>query len=174
LRLLHADDPELARALRVRFIGRIVPTELGAFEGTEALGVERVGYVPHTRVLRELSASHLAMCMLDDVPGADRIYPAKIFELMHLGRPVLILAPPESALARLARAHGMGPLVHPRDEQAIAGALATHLRAFARGENLPATWRNAATLRRFDRRALAGEFAEILREAASRGRRPGS
>jgi glycosyltransferase involved in cell wall biosynthesis len=174
LRLLHALHPELASALRVRFLGRIVPTELDAFEGTEALGVERVGYVPHGRVLHELAASHLAFCLVSDAPGTDRIYPAKIFELMHLGRPVLTLAPPESAVARLVRAHGMGPVLHPRDEVAVAGALATHLRAFARGEKFPAPWRNAPTLRRFDRRALAGEFAEILREAASLRRRPGS
>jgi glycosyltransferase involved in cell wall biosynthesis len=174
LRLLHALHPHLARALRLRFVGRIVPTELDAFAGSEALGVERLGYVPHGRVLYELAASHVALCVVSDAPGTERIYPAKIFELMHLGRPVLTLAPPESAVARLVGAHGMGPVVHPCDEVAIAGALATHLRAFARGENFPAPWRNAPTLARFDRRALAGEFAEILREAASQRRRPGS
>jgi glycosyltransferase involved in cell wall biosynthesis len=173
VRRLHAAEPKLAQALSLRFLGRIVPTELDAFEGSAALGVERVGYVPHARVLHELSASHLALCILDDVPGNERIYPAKIFELMHLGRPVLTLAPRESALARLARAHGLGDVVPPRDEEAIAAAVAEHLRAFARGENRTAPWRNAPTLRRFDRRALAGEFAQVLRDAALQGRRRG-
>src|SRR5262249_30997160 len=80
VRRLHAAEPALAGRLSVRFLGRIVPTEVDAFEGTEALGVERVGYVPHGRVLRELSASHLTLCLLDDVPGSERVYPAKIFE----------------------------------------------------------------------------------------------
>ncbi len=174
IRRLHETTPTLARGLRVRFLGRIVPTELDAFAGTEALGVERVGYVPHSQVLRELGASHLALCLLDDVPGAESVYPAKIFELMHLGRPVLTLAPPSSALARLVESHGMGTAVHPHDEEGIAGALRARLQAFARGENVLVPWRNAPELRRYDRRALAGEFARILEKAASGGARRGS
>lgn len=177
VRRLHARDPGLARKMRVRFVGRVVDTELPAFEGTEALGVERVGYVPHAQVFHELAASHLALCLLDDVEGAERIYPAKVFELMHLGRPVLTLAPPASALARLVRQHALGPVVHPRDEEAIASELHARLHAFACGENGGGSWRNGADLGRYDRRALAGEFAEVLREAAfcsRRGRRRGS
>jgi hypothetical protein len=177
VRRLHERDPELAHRMRVRFIGRIVDTELPSFEGTEALGVERVGYVPHARVLHELAASHLALCLLDDVPGTDRIYPAKVFELMHLGRPVLTLAPTASALARLAFRHALGPVLPPRDEEAIASELHARLRTFADGVNGHRSWQNGADLRRYDRRALAGEFAEVLREAAScsrRGRRRGS
>jgi glycosyltransferase involved in cell wall biosynthesis len=174
LRRLHATDPALARRLRVRFLGRVVATEADAFAGCESLGVERVGYVPHAQVLPELAASHFALCLLDDVAGAENVYPAKIFELMHLGRPVLTLAPPGSALARLVESHGMGTVVPPRDEQAIADALRSRLHALARGENLPVPWRNAPWLPRYDRRALAGEFAEILHKAASRATRRGS
>ncbi len=174
IRRLHAIEPQLASLLRVRFLGRIVPTEQDSFEGTEPLGIERVGYVPHAQVLPELAASHLALCLLDDVRGTESIYPAKIFELMHLGRPVLTLAPPDSALARLVGSHAMGTVVHPRDEEAVARAFQSHLRAFVRGENLLVPWRNAPGLRRYDRRALAGEFAEILRKAASDEVRRGS
>jgi glycosyltransferase involved in cell wall biosynthesis len=172
VRALHGRSPEDARHLRLRFVGRIVDTELGAFDGTEALGVERVGYVPHEAVLHELAASHMTLCLLDDVPGTQRIYPAKIFELMRLGRPILTLAPPRSALARLVRAHDLGPVVHPRDTHAIASALELGLRSFRERGNAPATWRKTPGIERYDRRALAGEFAEILKEAArSKGRR---
>jgi glycosyltransferase involved in cell wall biosynthesis len=171
---LHARHPDLAAALRLRFVGRIVETELDAFEGTEALGVERTGYVSHARVLCELAASHMAICLLDDVAGAERIYPAKIFELMRLGRPVLTLAPPGSAIARLVREHGLGPVVHPRDEEGIVWELEARLRSFRSGDYRLAAWRNATNIERYDRRALAGEFAEVLRGAASDGRRRGS
>ena len=174
IRLVHARSPDLARSLRVRFVGRVVDTELDAFGGMEALGVERIGYVPHDDVLRELAASHMTLCLLDDVSGAERIYPAKIFELMRLGRPVMTLASSRSALARLARRHDLGPIEHPRDERAIAGVLEDRLRAFQRSDNAPAAWQKAPGIERYDRRALAGEFAEILREAASSARRPGS
>lgn len=174
VRRLHERWPDLARLLRVRFVGRIVQTEVDAFAGADALGIERVGYVPHGQVLRELAASHLTLCLLDDVPGATRIYPAKIFELMHLRRPVLTLAPPDSALARLVERHALGPLVAPRDEEGIARALRDRLLAFRNGDFRPLAWRNATGVERYDRRALAGEIAEILRDAAARAGRRGS
>jgi len=174
VRRLHERRPDLAGSLRLRFVGRVVDTELGAFEGADALGVERLDYVPHSEVLRRLAASHMTACILDDVPGAERIYPAKIFELMHLGRPVLTMAPPGSALARLVERHALGPLLPPRDEAAIASTLEAHLEAFRRGDNPADTWRNASRTDRYDRRALAGEFAGILRAAAARAGRRGS
>jgi glycosyltransferase involved in cell wall biosynthesis len=173
IRLLHARSPQIARSLRVRFVGRIVDTELDAFDGTEELGVERTGYVPHDDVLNELAASHGTLCLLDDVPGAESIYPAKIFELMRLGRPIMTLAPP-GALTRLVERHGVGPVVHPRDDQAIASALEQAVRSFRRRGGAPATWRKTPGIERYDRRALAGEFADILKEAAESTRRRSS
>lgn len=163
VRRLHRDEPRLAQRLRVRFIGRIVDTELDAFEGMEAFGVERLGYLPHTTVLRELAASHITTCILDDVEGADRIYPAKAFELMYLRRPCLVLAPP-GALADLARRHQLGSLVHPRDEESIFAYLLGKLRAQERGALEEQA--HSVDIERYDRRALAGEFAEVLRIAA--------
>ena len=174
VRLLHERSPALARSLYVRFLGRIVDTELDAFVGTETLGVERLGYVAHEHVLRELAASHMTLCLLDDLPGAERIYPAKIFELMRLGRPVMTLAPRGSTLKRLVERHAAGPVAHPRDDAEIAGALEVALRAFLANGNAPAAWRKTPGLERYDRRALAGEFAEILREATSCARRRAS
>jgi glycosyltransferase involved in cell wall biosynthesis len=174
LKRLSVRSPNLARKLCVRFIGRVVDTEADAFEGSEAFGVERMGYVPHDRVLHELAASHVALCLLDDVPGAERVYPAKIFELMHLGRPILTLAPPTSALARLVERHALGIVIHPRDEEAIASEFERRLSQFEHGHYRLDAWRNATGVRRYHRRALAGEFAQILREAASCARRRGS
>ena len=174
VRRLHASVPELARSLRLRFVGRVVETELDAFEGAQALGVERIGYVPHSRVLLELAASHLTVCILDDVPGAERVYPAKLFELMRLGRPILTLAPPHSAAARLVEQHGFGPALGPRDVEAIASELRRRLQAFRSGDYRLDSGQNAAAIECFDRRALAARFAELLRDAAAHARRRGS
>lgn len=167
VRLLHEREPELAKLLEVRFIGRIVDTELDAFEGTEALGVRRVGFVDKARVAVEQGAGHMVLLFLDDVPGNDRIFPAKTFELMYLGRPVLTLTP-DGALGTIVERHRLGPVLRPRDAEGIARFLADTLRAWRAGRFSARS--GAVDIGRYHRRALAGEFAEVLRAAVARAR----
>lgn len=167
VRRLHRDDPELARLLELRFIGRVVDTEEDAFEGTEDLGVTRMGFIPKAEVVPALASSHMVACLLDEVPGAERIYPGKVFELMYLGRPCLTLAPP-GALADLATRHQLGPVIAPRDEAAIARCLADNLRAFRDGTYKARS--EARDIDRYHRRSQAGEFAEVFRQARARAR----
>lgn len=168
VRRLHRTEPELAKLLEVRFIGRVVDLEAALFEGTEELGVRRLGYMDHEEALRTLSASHLALCILDDAPGVERIYPAKIFELMYLGRPTLTLTP-DGALARLVEEHAIGDRLLPRDEEGIAAFLARKLREFKDGKAPGAgAVARGKRIESFDRRAIAGEFAAVMRAAISR------
>ncbi len=171
LRLFHAREPELARLCEVRFAGRIVATEAGYFEGSEALGVRRLGYLEHGRAIEELASSHLALCILDDVVGASRIYPAKIFEIMHLGRPCLALCP-EGALSDLVRRCRAGDVVSPRDPEAIASTLAHWVTRFRLAPQVPAS--RAIDIERFDRRRQAVEFADAFRLALGIARKEAS
>jgi glycosyltransferase involved in cell wall biosynthesis len=170
LRLFHAREPELAHHIEVRFVGRIVATEAPHFEGSEALGVHRLGYVEHHRAIEELASSHTALCILDDVEGASRIYPAKIFEIMYLGRPCLALTP-DGALANLVRRCGAGEVVSPRDPVAVAAALERRVRAFRNDPQAPAD--GPIGIGRFDRREHARAFADAFRLALgiARGRK---
>lgn len=161
VRRLHQAEPELARLLEIRFVGRIVDTEARYFEGSEALGVTRFGYLEHTRALAHLAESHAALCILDEVDGVERIYPAKIFEIMRLGRPCLALTP-EGALARLVRRHRLGEVVPPRDPEAIAGVLSRWLQTFRDSAPLPHA---PVDIERFDRSRQAGEFALVFERA---------
>ncbi|HTQ04127.1 MAG TPA: glycosyltransferase [Polyangiaceae bacterium] len=170
VRLLHEREPVLARRLETRFVGRIVETEADAFEDADALGVRRFGYLPHAEALRLLAESHVPLCLLADLPGSERIYPAKIFEIMRLGRRALVLTP-EGALARLVRRHRLGDVVPPGDAPAVAAALERLLRAFVAG-TLEHAERPLDT-ERFDRRHLAGEFARALELACGRYARAG-
>jgi len=165
VRLLHAREPELAKILRLRFVGRIVEAEAHHFEGMEVLGIERVGYVDHERAIDEVARGHAALCMLDATPGAERVYPAKIFEIMHMRKPCLVLAP-DGALADLVRRHEVGEVVGSRDPSAIASSIERMLRAFRAG-TAPRTTA-PIDVDRFDRRIQAGQFADVFREAVAR------
>lgn len=163
VRLLHARRPELAKYLELRFAGRVVDTEQPSFEGTEALGVRHLGYLSHGDAIKALAESHMVLCLLDDVPGAESIYPAKIFELMHLGRPCLAIAPP-GALTRLCERHRLGVVAHPKDPEAIARVLEDAISAWQRGE--PLTGARPEGVEAYHRRALAGRLAETIRGVA--------
>jgi glycosyltransferase involved in cell wall biosynthesis len=164
IRRLHERAPDLARLLDVQFIGRIAELENAAFEGMEAFGVRRLGYRDHDEALRALSASHLNLCILDDVDGSERIYPAKIFELMVIGRPSLTLAPP-GALTRLVERHRVGHRIAPRDEEAICAFLAREIRAVKEGTTRPPP--TPCAIEQFDRRATARAFADVMRSAVA-------
>lgn len=166
LRLLQERNPSILSKIDVRFVGRTVPTEVQAFEENPLPCVHRLPYVPREHALRMLAQSHVVLLFLDAVPEAEPIYPAKVFEMMHLRRPVLTLAP-QGALSRLVERHNLGIVVSPRDPPAIAEALEKLVRAFERGELMgPAQPRD---IERFHRRAIAGQFADVLRSAALRG-----
>jgi glycosyltransferase involved in cell wall biosynthesis len=168
VRRLHERAPELARRLEVRFIGRIVDTELDAFDGMERFGVQRVGFVDKDRVALEQGASHMVLCLQDDIPGNERVYQAKIFELMHLGRPCLTMAP-AGALKTLVEEHHLGPVLPPRDADAVADFLEATLRAWQDGRY---DVRSAAVgTERYHRRHQAGQFADVFRAALARARR---
>jgi glycosyltransferase involved in cell wall biosynthesis len=167
VRLLHERSPTLAKKLEVEFLGRVVDTERDAFEGTEPLGVTLRGYVPHDEVLPALARSHAVLCTLADVPGADSMYPGKIFELMHLGRPVLTFAP-RGALRDLVDAHRLGPVAGPDDVPAIAEILERAIAAWERGEWSARS--DAIGVSRYHRKELAGEFARTFKDAVRRAR----
>jgi glycosyltransferase involved in cell wall biosynthesis len=167
VKLLHEREPELAKLLEVRFIGRIVETELDAFEGVERYGVRRVGFVDKDRVAIEQGGGHMVLCLQDDIPGNERIYQAKIFELMYLGRPCLTMAP-AGALKLLVERHRLGPVLPPRDAPAVASFLADTLRAWKAGTYSVRS--DAVGIEHYHRRNQAGEFAEVFRAALERAR----
>jgi glycosyltransferase involved in cell wall biosynthesis len=166
IRCLRRRAPDLAKLLDVRFIGRIVETEAKHFEGCEELGVTRQGYLEHSRAMAALGGSHAALCLLEDLPGAERICPAKIFEILFLGRPCLAIAP-DGALARLVRRYGLGEVIHPRDSDTIADTLASMLRGFRSGHPVALRYPTSLSndISRFHRRRQAGEFAGVFRSA---------
>lgn len=167
VRRLHERSPELAKLLHLRFIGRIVDSELPFFEGMDKMGVERVGYVAHDEAVKALASSHLICVLLDEVEGVERIYPAKIFEAMAIGRPTFVLTPKESALARLVEKHKVGDLFTPRDVEGICTYLEGKLRAFRDGDRgVPTS--TPVDIDSFDRKNTAGEFARVMRRAITR------
>ncbi|HVK63219.1 MAG TPA: glycosyltransferase family 4 protein [Polyangium sp.] len=166
LRLLAERAPALANLFDIRFVGRVVDTERAVFDEAPLPMVRHLGFRPHDEALSLLAESHLALVVVDDIPGNAAIYPGKIFDIMAVGRPCLALAP-EGALSCLIERHRLGVVVHPREPAAIAAALERIARSFQRGE--PILPSRPVGLEPFHRRAIAGRLAEVVREIGSQG-----
>lgn len=167
LRILHAERPELAASVELVVYGRVTPSEEAIFKDSEHLGIRLRGYLEHRKALLELTRSHMNLCVLEDLEGAERIYPAKIFELMAIRRRTLVVTKP-GALERLARRHRMGEVVSPPEPRAIARILEQHVEAWQAG--LYRFEVEPRDVERFDRKALAGELARLLRQLPSASR----
>jgi len=160
-----------ASKARFRFLGG------GAFgespemnRAVEAAGlVGRVEFLPrvgYERALAEQASAQLLL-LLQASPDTADLVPAKLFEYLRAGRPVLAMVGP-GATAELLRQTGGGWIVDPRSRGALTEALAEAYGAWEAG-TLEARAADPRALRRFSRERLAGELAGHLDSLLKRG-----
>lgn len=162
-RLLSAD---LARRLQVELIGPYYDSAEQA-EREDGLPVVSVrAPLPHREALQQMAAADALLFLLRDTPGIDDMIPARLYEYLRLGKPILALAPPGAA-QELVQRQG-GTVIHPDDVDGLAGALA----GIATGEQLPGAPNPAdPEIRSFERQAQALALGRALRSLAATGGR---
>jgi glycosyltransferase involved in cell wall biosynthesis len=149
--------------VRLRFVGRVGVTGLHAAVGD--LGLEQVvefaSHVPRRVILQEmLDASALLVVQ----PVTTVSVPAKLYEYMGAGRPVLALAEPGGETAEIIRRYNAGIAVHTEDEGAIERALI----ALMTGGDSFAPVNRAA----YDGALRAADIGRILADLAGRTSMP--
>ncbi len=153
--------------VQVSFVGN-VGHEVAALVQEYALDdvVRLIGYVPHRESIAYLLAADLLLLIPTSGPGSEVFIPAKAFEYLAVGRPILTLATPGAAADLIAEAHA-GPVVDPNDVLAIAAHLAALYNRWQQGDLAGTT--DPQVVARHDRRVLAGRLAAVLDEAGTRG-----
>ena len=145
--------------IRLRFIGRVGVPGVSLPHVARELGlddvVEFADHVPRRAVLQEmLDASALLIVQ----PVTTVSVPAKLYEYMAAGRPVLALAEADGETAMLVRQHGAGLVVPPDDEDAIERALVALVAGS--GQFVP------VDRARYDGALRAREIGQILSDVA--------
>ncbi len=132
------------------------------------LGLEEainlVGYVSHQEVPSYLLAADMLWMTIGKRPGAEGISTGKLFEYMGARKPILALVPAGAASEVLA-AYPAARIVPPDDMEAVAQAIATFYDLWLSG-TMPEV--SEQHVRRYDRRALAGELALLFDAAVKR------
>lgn len=120
---------------------------------------ERVEFRPRLRyeqALAELTNAQVLL-LLQASPDTESLVPAKLFEYLRAGRPVLAVVRPGAA-AEVLREVGGGWAVDPRSPERLREALTGAYRAWRAG-TLNALAADGRALSRFSRERLAGELA---------------
>ncbi len=115
--------------------------------------------ISYHEVLRECGEA--AGLLLLQGPSCDAQIPAKAYEYLRLGKPILALATKTGDTARLLEACGGATVVDLLDEEAIYRALPGFVDAVSQGRH-PRP--DPVRARRFARRNQAGELARFLTE----------
>lgn len=165
------EDAEFAARFRLRLVGTLDATaqaEVAAARLGERVSLE--GYLDHPATLAAERAADLLLLVANVTPGAEATVPGKLFEYLATGRPVLAVAPRESATADVLLRTGGGWLADGAEPGSVYQALRTAWDAHHSGTQAGP---RAPDLARFDRRRLAGDLArlfdEVLRAPPTRG-----
>jgi glycosyltransferase involved in cell wall biosynthesis len=161
LRRIALECSELGTAFRVCFAGDISAKVVrDVRREMPERSLELRGYVSLRDACRRMVESDLLLFLLPSYSAGEafRVH-SKIYNYLRAGRS--ILAPiPDGAAARLLARSGAGIVVPPDDVDAICAALRRAIQARRRsGSAVEPDWE---FVRRFERRALAREFADVL------------
>jgi glycosyltransferase involved in cell wall biosynthesis len=159
-------EPDFRAAFRLTLLGTLdatARTEVanGALQGHVWTG----GQVDHSATLQAMHSADMLLLVANTTPGAEATVPGKLFEYLAVGRPVLAVAPADSATADVLKQTGGGSIAPANDPASIACVLRRAFEAHQAGIASPADPRQLA---RFDRRVLAGNLATILEHATRR------
>jgi glycosyltransferase involved in cell wall biosynthesis len=119
--------------------------------------LERKGYLSHGEALEQMKDASVLLLVTSNDP---RVFPAKIFEYLAFGKPVLGVVPRESQVGRMISQMRLGLVVPPKDHSGIKEALFFYYEKYAQG-NL-STDVGAEKMRMFERKFLTGKLAEVF------------
>lgn len=153
-------DPAYQGRVRLDIIGTVDEAQRSAWnEGhPDWLGLH--GYVPHGEAIRRAMAADCTIVIVPDCRHGRTSVPGKTFELLALPTHLLALVPPGSDTERIVQDAGASTTAPLEDPDAVAGAMRGILAAWRAGRLMHerAWWR----LDRYDRRAIAADFARIM------------
>ena len=107
------------------------------------------------------------LVIVDELPGAERIIAAKVFEYAFSGRFVLALVPPGGEIDRLVQETKCGISCPSRDIDAIQNALTLIIKKWKYGA-LNTERKENKTLQIYSRKVLADRLSDLLKFASEK------
>ena len=123
--------------------------------------VQEKGYLPHKEALKEMGGASLLLLATSDHP---LVFPAKVFECLRLGKPILGVADPKTQIAALLIRAKAGKVVSPEDREGLKQALTFYFSEFEKGELTSGADRDL--VHEFERKSLTSRLASLFDQIA--------
>jgi glycosyltransferase involved in cell wall biosynthesis len=143
-----------------RFIGRFgaeVQAMFDEFPYKESLEV--LGYMPHEESIAYLLRSDALLLIVDEAKESEEIVPGKVYEYIGALRPIIAIAPDESAVSALLRETSSGASAHQSNVEGIAVIIEERLRAWREGKLFTP---NTVAIERYERKNATRRLAALL------------
>ncbi len=152
-----------ADKIKLRFIGRFGTEVQEMFETASFKNsIEIIGYIPHKESIKYLLLSDLLLLVVDESKESHEIVPGKVYEYIGTRKPVLAIAPKQSAVAELMRETKAGDVAHQSETQEIANIFLRFYNDWKNGENSFAP--DIAAVNSYERKEAAKKLADLLNE----------
>jgi glycosyltransferase involved in cell wall biosynthesis len=133
-----------------------------AKEGGSSEVLETEGYLPHRQALARMAKASVLLLITCDDP---RVFPAKVFEYLRLGKPILGIVPKGSRMAEFLRTLKAQAVVDTEDLEGIKQVLLAYFAEFQNGQMRPDM--RDDSIKGFERRVLTGRLASLFDEVVS-------
>jgi glycosyltransferase involved in cell wall biosynthesis len=162
LRRLVRAEPRLRDVIALDLAGVLSPEDPQAAADLEF--VHFLGYLPHAASVALIRSADLLFLPMHKIRAGARagIVPGKTFEYLATGKPILAAVPAGDARDLVQQAR-TGLVCDPDDVAAMMRIIRAEIARWESGAPAPVV--DAACVSRFERKALAGKLAEVLRRA---------
>lgn len=163
LRSLIDEHPELRDEMRVLLVGGGDPEGTKAIDELDLKDVVTVqGYIPYKDCLKQLVRAHLFLLFLTDEAGGSGRTPAKLYEYLAAGRPVLGMVVEGDAADKI-RNMKLGSVVSPTDVDGIKKELYSYYQRYkANRDEYLEDVASPEDMARYDQNTLTKRLAELL------------
>jgi glycosyltransferase involved in cell wall biosynthesis len=147
--------------IKLKFIGRfgVEVEEMFRNSGIEN-SLEIYGYMSHSESVKHLLESDALLLVVDESKESEEIVPGKVYEYIGVKRPILAIAPNQSAIAELLRDTGSGKVAHQSEIEKIANNFLDYFNKWEKNESIFSP--DIEKVNSFERKNAAKTLSELL------------
>lgn len=158
---LCCENGDFKESLEVRLGGIVSESITASFDRYQALSsrIKVLDYLPHEEIYEEYIKASLLLLILNNTNNGKWILPSKLFEYIHVGKPVLMLGEQQSDSAEIVQKFEGNTVADFQDKEKIKKAILDNFHRYKAGTTVESE--NDYSLQ-FSRRELTGQLANLM------------